>query len=56
MGFRKLMSAVVDGVRATADIGIICACAGIIVGVFDMTGLGLSAVFLLAAKFERYLL
>jgi len=41
MGPRKLMKTVTDGARSVADIATICACAGIIVGVFGMTGLGL---------------
>src|SRR4030042_3719569 len=41
MGPKKLMIAVREGANGAADVGTICACAGIIIGVMSMTGLGL---------------
>lgn len=42
MGIRDIIDAFVTGTKGALEVVIVCACAGIIIGVFSLTGLGLT--------------
>jgi len=41
MGFKKILDALEEGARGTLQVACACACAGIIIGIVNLTGLGL---------------
>jgi TRAP transporter 4TM/12TM fusion protein len=53
MGFGKILQALQEGAKGTVSVAVACACAGIVIGVINLTGLGLkftSFVLLLAGE------
>tara|TARA_R110002124_G_scaffold11573_2_gene54782 strand:- start:5781 stop:7697 length:1917 start_codon:yes stop_codon:yes gene_type:complete len=56
LGPRALMNAMVDGMRSVAPITVAVAVAGIIVGVVEVTGLGLNLTTIMTAAAENSLL
>jgi len=55
MGWRKIMSSLEEGAKGSVEAVAACACAGILVGVFILTGLGNNFVDLVLAYGQQYL-